>query len=140
MDCPISLDRWLEAQTTEALSAYATATVDPAFLPQVYLQAITSKQRLHTALRLCIMCYHTTLRTHCPRPTQLDTALSLLAGNDTFLYAGTGTGKTLAAILPAYAMDRNGLILMIAPMKRIQASHVCAVLLELLDLIRDVWP
>ncbi|KAL1711525.1 hypothetical protein EV715DRAFT_186669, partial [Schizophyllum commune] len=55
-----------------------------------------------------------------PKNRQISSALSLLRGRDTFLYAGTGFGKTLSAILHAFLERRHGITIIITPMKLIQ--------------------
>ncbi|TRM64787.1 hypothetical protein BD626DRAFT_582647 [Schizophyllum amplum] len=117
------LSSWLHTRTMQEKLDFALVHIDRALFPLAYILRLPSRQRISEALDLCITCWLRTRERQCPKAEQLETAFSLLSGNDTFLYAGTGSGKTLSAILHAYLEKNHGITLMIAPMKRIQASH-----------------
>ena len=127
---PLSLDEWLRIQSTQTKLNLALSNIDAALFPCSYVVGLRPVCKISTVLDLCLLCWYYTQEHQCPKESQLATALSLLDGNDTFLYAGTGFGKTLAAILHVYLERRNGITIIVTPLTRIQASHVRIYLVE----------
>lgn len=119
-----SLEEWLRLQTTQNKLNLALANIDRTAFPLAHIIGLRSPRLVATALDLCLLCWYRTDEQQCPKIPQISSALSLLRGRDTFLYAGTGFGKTLSAILHAFLERRHGITIIITPMKRIQASHV----------------
>ena len=58
-----------------------------------------------------------------PRKIQLQAALALLAGYDSKLISGTGTGKTLTIALP-HLLQPDRVSLVVSPLKRLQVTQV----------------
>lgn len=92
-------------------------------LPVLFLCGLTIAKKT-TSLRLILLCWHATHEQQCPRSIQLEAALGLEDGNDVFVQAGTGSGKTLTAVLNQLLETSDGLTMIISPLKRLQASHV----------------
>ncbi|KAL1666458.1 hypothetical protein GGF50DRAFT_113161 [Schizophyllum commune] len=120
---PLSLHEWLRIQSTQTKLNLALSNIDAALFPCSYVVGLRPVCKISTALDLCLLCWYYTQEHQCPKESQLATALSLLDGNDTFLYAGTGFGKTLSAILHMYLKEEHEIIIIVTPLKRIQASH-----------------
>ncbi|KAL1695084.1 P-loop containing nucleoside triphosphate hydrolase protein, partial [Schizophyllum commune] len=124
---PLSLESWLEAQIPQTKLELALGNINRASLPLAYILGLRPLCSIATALDLCLLCWYRTGERHCPKVEQLATAFSILSGKDTFLYAGTGFGKTLAAILHVYLERRNGITIIVTPLTRIQASHASSI-------------
>ena len=61
-----------------------------------------------------------------PREWQLDAAEALILGLDTFIVAGTGSGKTIPYMLPLLLPEnRRKMIVVISPLKALQRDQVC---------------
>ena len=101
-----------------------------------YQDCIPSSQRLtdafvakldpleqETAYKCCLLLYTVTGRKKIPREFQLEAMLSLLAGRDSLINAGTGSGKTLCMVLPAL-LDPKSVSLVVSPLKRLQILQV----------------
>ncbi|TRM66783.1 P-loop containing nucleoside triphosphate hydrolase protein [Schizophyllum amplum] len=91
-------------------------------LPQSYLLSLDAPQR-RVCLLYCILTWKTTSGKQCPKRAQCEAALALHSGQDVFLRAGTGFGKTLVAVLNQMLVADDSFTIIITPIKRIQSSH-----------------
>jgi ATP-dependent helicase YprA (DUF1998 family) len=76
--------------------------------------------------KCCSLVYTVTYGAKMPREFQLEATLALLAGQDSLINAGTGSGKTLCMVLPAL-LDPTSVSLVISPSKRLQILQVTCV-------------
>lgn len=94
-------------------------------LPIAYLTTLNNRQ-LARAYRYILMCWFVTDGWICPRELQIKAAMGIWEGRYVFVQAGTGVGKTLAAVLNQLLEPEDGVILIISPLKRLQSSQVCS--------------
>ena len=81
-------------------------------------------EKLAIGLRACLAIWVTSGKNIIPNELQLTATISLMSGQDTLVDVGTGYGKTLCMIIPCL-LDSPGLILIvISPLKRLQAVQV----------------
>ena len=81
-------------------------------------------EKLAIGLRACLAIWVTSGKNIIPNEFQLTATISLMSGQDTLVDVGTGYGKTLCMIIPCL-LDSPGLILIvISPLKRLQAVQV----------------
>jgi ATP-dependent helicase YprA (DUF1998 family) len=76
-----------------------------------------------TVHKLCLLLYVASKGAKLPRIFQLQATLALLAGRDSLINAGTGSGKTLCMVLPAL-LDPGFVSLVVSPLKRLQLLQV----------------
>jgi ATP-dependent helicase YprA (DUF1998 family) len=74
----------------------------------------------------CLLLYTVTNGIKVPQEFQLEATLALLAGWDSLINAGTGSGKTLCMVLPAL-LDPTSVSLMILPLKQLQILQVTCI-------------
>ena len=98
-----------------------------ALLPSPYPTSLNDR-RLARAYQYILMCWFVTNERICPKEMQLRAAIGIWEGKDVFIQAGTGTGKTLAAILNQLLEPLDGVLLIISPLKRLQYTQVCLIL------------
>lgn len=124
VDTALSLKQWTQLATLQQLEDRVSTMPDlMAQVPFAFLSSLDVKQRARS-LRLILECWHVTKGKQCPRKLQLAAALGLDKGNDVFVGAGTGIGKTLAAALNQLLEDSDGVTVIVSPLKRLQGSHV----------------
>ena len=114
-----------------------TRTFSLSMLKRTYQESIPSELALPTSfwksygdeklaigLRACLAIWVTSGKNIIPNEFQLTATISLMSGQDTLVDVGTGYGKTLCMIIPCL-LDSPGLILIvISPLKRLQAVQV----------------
>jgi ATP-dependent helicase YprA (DUF1998 family) len=76
-----------------------------------------------TVYKCCLLLSTVTNGKKIPREFQLKAVLTLLAGQDCLIDAGTGSGKTLCMVLPAL-LDPTTVSLVVSPLKRLQVLQV----------------
>ncbi|KAK6985173.1 Werner syndrome ATP-dependent helicase [Favolaschia claudopus] len=59
-----------------------------------------------------------------PRELQIRSAIAARQGKDLIVRSGTGTGKTLAMILPVLMLPKGSVVITVAPLRLIQDNHV----------------
>ena len=106
-------------------------------LPTCFLNSLTVSEQTR-AYRYILFCWAVSNQSQCPKEMQLRAALSLWQGKDVFVQAGTGEGKTLAAVLNQLLDDSNGLTLILSPLKRLQSTQVCLIYSRLQYLIHSL--
>ncbi|KAF8486547.1 P-loop containing nucleoside triphosphate hydrolase protein [Russula emetica] len=87
-----------------------------------FLGKLDTSER-ETVYRCCLLLSTVTNGEKIPREFQLKAVLTLLAGKDCLIDAGTGSGKTLCMILPAL-LDPTAVSLVVSPLKRLQVLQV----------------
>jgi len=94
-------------------------------MPSDYLDQLNEKDRL-TARRACLLAWFVTGGTQVPRDIQLQSCLAMFNGQDSLVYAGTGSGKTLPIALNILLEDpaKKRVTLTISPLKRLQITQV----------------
>ncbi|KAJ7597960.1 P-loop containing nucleoside triphosphate hydrolase protein [Mycena floridula] len=75
------------------------------------------------AWQYCFACWYASRQRQCPRQLQLEAALHLWKRKDVLVKAGTGSGKTLIAVLNQLLERGDGITLMLDPLKRLQTTH-----------------
>ena len=91
-------------------------------LPLEYIQTLPHDDKID-ALRACLIIYRLTTCTVIPRVFQPQSSLAMLNRRDTFITAGTGSGKTLCQLIPML-LRPNSLSITISPLKRLQITQV----------------
>ncbi|KAG1723312.1 hypothetical protein EDD22DRAFT_790159, partial [Suillus occidentalis] len=74
-------------------------------------------------LRACLIIYVLTATIIIPCQFQFEAVLATLNGRDSFVTAGTGSGKTLCIIIPIL-LHPGTVTMTISPLKRLQATQV----------------
>ena len=87
-----------------------------------FIENLESPER-EIAYKCCLLLYTVTNGEKVPREFQLEATLALLAGRDSLINAGTGSGKTLCMVLLAL-LDPMSVSLVISPLKRLQILQV----------------
>src|SRR3984885_7287569 len=87
-----------------------------------FLAKLDNSER-DTVYKCCLLLSTVTNGNKVPREFQLEATLALLAGRDSLINAGTGSGKTLCMVLPAL-LDPTSISLVISPLKRLQLLQV----------------
>ncbi|KAJ7167408.1 P-loop containing nucleoside triphosphate hydrolase protein [Mycena crocata] len=59
-----------------------------------------------------------------PRELQLRATIAVRQGKDLLARSGTGTGKTIAMILPVLMMPKDAVVITVSPLRLIQDNHV----------------
>ena len=98
-------------------------------LPALYISSLLPSQQELVAAAIVVLDFKTQGRKG-PRLFQLQATLSILAGWDLVVRAGTGARKTLAMML-AHLLQENTVVMTIAPLKQLQISQVRVVKLRL---------
>jgi ATP-dependent helicase YprA (DUF1998 family) len=93
--------------------------------PSEYMDTLSKEDQL-VAHRACLLSWFVTAGTQVPREIQLRSCLATSNGQDSLLYAGTGSGKTLPIALNILLEDleKNYVTITISPLKRLQITQV----------------
>jgi replicative superfamily II helicase len=93
-------------------------------LPSEFLATLDDDD-LTVCYRAAIICYGVTGSVQVPREMQLKAVLSDYHGRDTFVSAGTGSGKTLPIALNVLLddPDKNLVTITLLPLKRLQVTQ-----------------
>ncbi|KAF5362738.1 hypothetical protein D9758_011672 [Tetrapyrgos nigripes] len=91
-------------------------------LPRDYIEGLSCAFLKKLCYQLCLICWQVMKRTQCPKPLQLKFACAVHKKQDVFMNVGTGFGKTLAMILLLLLADGSFIVIIISPLKRLQAS------------------
>jgi hypothetical protein len=90
--------------------------------PLEFLHALSEVERTDV-FRACLLVFKLSRGAVVPRVFQLQAALASLAGQDSVIVAGTGSGKTLCIIIPL--LLRPAVIgITVSPLKRLQITQV----------------
>jgi hypothetical protein len=92
--------------------------------PMQFLDTLASNER-SDALKASLIIYVLSGNIMVPRELQLRAALAEIAGFDTSVMSGTGTGKTLIMAIP-HILYPGRVSFVISPLKRLQVSQGCA--------------
>ncbi|EIW79496.1 P-loop containing nucleoside triphosphate hydrolase protein [Coniophora puteana RWD-64-598 SS2] len=87
-----------------------------------YLKELDSKQ-LQDALRASLLLFTVSREQMVPREMQLDCLHSMAARKNSMVNASTGSGKTIAMLLPIL-LEPEGISLVISPLKQLQTNQV----------------
>ncbi|KAJ8083509.1 hypothetical protein PM082_009383 [Marasmius tenuissimus] len=126
-----TLFTFLNTLTTADLQQHLL-TVIPTPLPSEYLDSLDEADR-RVALQHIALAWHKTKKL--PRVLQLKAAQASAKDHDSFIYAGTGAGKTLCSALTMWSDALNAsrslsgasnspIYITISPLKRLQESQV----------------
>ncbi|KAJ7767332.1 P-loop containing nucleoside triphosphate hydrolase protein [Mycena metata] len=92
-------------------------------LPPVFMASLTTQERVVVVDAFLYLDF-ASKGTKAPRELQLRAAIAVKAGEDLLVRSGTGTGKTLAMILPVLSMAKDSVVITISPLRLIQDNHV----------------
>lgn len=123
---PLDIHHWLLNASFSDLETL-TLAIPSHLIPHQYLASLTSGQRI-VALKTIILCWNITSGTHAPREIQLRAAIATSEGSDSFIYASTGSGKTLCIALNIWLdwiTKPATITITISPLKRLQITQVC---------------
>ncbi|KII91049.1 hypothetical protein PLICRDRAFT_107055 [Plicaturopsis crispa FD-325 SS-3] len=96
-----------------------------------FMDSITVQQQTDV-LRSSLLVYELTNQTIVPREFQHRAAFGPLGGKDSFVVAGTGSGKSLVVALPCILRPAM-MSLVLCPTKRLQATQVRIILIYPLE-------
>ncbi|KAJ7498333.1 P-loop containing nucleoside triphosphate hydrolase protein [Mycena galericulata] len=103
------------------LSASARAAFHA--LPRPFMASLSGGERL-IALDAFLYLNFASNGTKTPRELQIRAAIAIRQGKDLVVRSGTGTGKTIAMILPLLMMPNDAIAITILPLRLIQDNHV----------------
>ncbi|KAJ7882740.1 P-loop containing nucleoside triphosphate hydrolase protein [Mycena olivaceomarginata] len=103
------------------LSASARAAFHA--LPRPFMASLSGVERL-IALDAFLYLDFASNGTKTPRELQIRAAIAIRQGKDLVVRSGTGTGKTIAMILPLLMLPNDAIAITISPLRLIQDNHV----------------
>ncbi|KAJ7833818.1 P-loop containing nucleoside triphosphate hydrolase protein [Mycena leptocephala] len=103
------------------LSASARAAFHA--FPRPFMASLSGVERL-IALDAFLYLDFASNGTKTPRELQIRAAIAIRQGKDLVVRSGTGTGKTIAMILPLLMMPNDAIAITISPLRLIQDNHV----------------
>jgi ATP-dependent helicase YprA (DUF1998 family) len=92
-------------------------------LPRPFMASLSGVERL-IALDAFLYLDFASNGTKTPRELQIRTAIAIRQGKDLVVRSGTGTGKTIAMILPLLMLSNDAVAITISPLHLIQDNHV----------------
>ncbi|KAJ7799009.1 hypothetical protein B0H14DRAFT_2617425 [Mycena olivaceomarginata] len=92
-------------------------------LPQTFIATLTSSKRL-IALDAFLHLDFASKGTKTPSELQIRAAIAVRQRKDLVVRSGTGTGKTIAMILPVLMLPKDAVVITISPQHLIQDNHV----------------
>ncbi|THV00107.1 P-loop containing nucleoside triphosphate hydrolase protein [Dendrothele bispora CBS 962.96] len=115
--------QFLKSLKLPILASHTRTQIPVHLLPHDFIESLDSEYKKSLCYQLCLVCWHVTGRTQCPKQLQLKFACAVKTKQDVFLNVGTGFGKTLASILLQLLSDGEVITIIISPLKRLQASQ-----------------
>jgi hypothetical protein len=91
--------------------------------PADFIQSLTAGDQAEV-YKACLLVFLISGSRIVPRKLQLLAALATLAGYDSEVISGTGTGKTLAMAIP-HLLHPEHVSLIVSPLKRLEVTQVC---------------
>ncbi|KAJ7744501.1 P-loop containing nucleoside triphosphate hydrolase protein [Mycena maculata] len=92
-------------------------------LPHLFLANLTAPERV-IALESFLHLDFASKGTKTPRELQILATIAVRSGKDLLVRSGTGSGKTIAMILPVLMMSPKSVAVTISPLRLIQDNHV----------------
>jgi hypothetical protein len=89
----------------------------------LFIHSLTTIEQ-EEVLRACLMIFILSNGKMVPRQPQLVGALATLAGRNSKIILGTGSGKTLIMVLP-HLLRPDRVSIVVSPLKRLQVTQVC---------------
>jgi len=91
--------------------------------PADFIQSLTAGDQAEV-YKVCLLVFLISGSRIVPRKLQLLAPLATLAGYDSEVISGTGTGKTLAMAIP-HLLHPKRVSLIVSPLKRLEVTQVC---------------
>ena len=108
----------------EDVRAAVSAVIPQHLMPPAdFIQLLTPGNQAEV-YKACLIVFLISGSQIVPRKLQLLAALATLAGNDSEVISGTGTGKTLAMAIP-HLLHPERVSLIVSPLKRLEVTQVC---------------
>ncbi|KAF5367721.1 hypothetical protein D9758_009814 [Tetrapyrgos nigripes] len=118
--------QYIKSLNDHTVATMARTEIPAHMLPRDYIEGLSCAFLKKLCYQLCLVCWQVTKRTQCPKPLQLEFACAVHKKQDVFMNVGTGFGKTLAMILLLLLADGSFIVIIISPLKRLQASQADA--------------